>query len=309
MLNAAAARSSPSACRAGTSTFITALKEAKSRRRAGHGAAPVAAATTRSSAWSRSSSAVARKTPIILDLQNIEPGDLLDRRSVSSSRPCYAEAQIEGGSKADGHPPRRAGDRHHQGDVPDAAARRTTSASCGQDRGARASRRGALSPRPRRYLDRARASRPTTPPESPRSPGGRPGYIAELAEILARSRPAIGGDLADVSSRLPRAAARWTTERARGIPDAAIPKRASASTPPTPTSDSVTFLAALLGQAFPSGARRRHGRLQTARAIDDLLDAIGRPVRRGAVRRRPRHLDLQVQARLLAGGRARPERW
>lgn len=100
--------------------------------------------------------------------------------------------------------------------------------------------------------------------------GGRPGYIAELAEIL-EEQGRIGGDLSGLTfaSLVPLA----VDESELDIPDE--PPAEGQRKHATPDdAGQVAYLAALLGQAFPSGLVADMGGFDRD-SVDDLIDAMG----------------------------------
>ena len=99
---------------------------------------------------------------------------------------------------------------------------------------------------------------------------GRPGFIAELADILLE-RDLLDGDLSEVSfaSLVPLDVDEGELE----IPDE--PPAEGERKPATPADVAqVTYLAALLGQAFPSNLVADMGGFDRD-SIDDILDAMG----------------------------------
>ncbi|MCB9679901.1 MAG: hypothetical protein H6733_00390 [Alphaproteobacteria bacterium] len=99
--------------------------------------------------------------------------------------------------------------------------------------------------------------------------GGRPGFIAELVDILA-DKGLLDGDLADVSfaSLVPMA----VDEEELELPDAPPAEGERKHAGPDDAAQ-VAFLAALLGQAFPSALVAEMGGYDKE-SIDDLIDAM-----------------------------------
>lgn len=100
--------------------------------------------------------------------------------------------------------------------------------------------------------------------------GGRPGFVAELIEILTE-KGILDTDLADVSfsSLVPLA----VDEEELDVPEAP-PKEGDRKHATPDDIGRVTFLAALLGAAFPSSLVADMGGFDRD-SIDDLLDAMG----------------------------------
>lgn len=99
--------------------------------------------------------------------------------------------------------------------------------------------------------------------------GGRPGFVAELADIL-HEQGRLGGDLADVTfaSLVPSK----VDEEELDIPDAP-PKEGERKHATPDDVGRVTYLAALLGAAFPSNLVADMGGFDRD-SVDDLLDAM-----------------------------------
>lgn len=99
---------------------------------------------------------------------------------------------------------------------------------------------------------------------------GRPGFVAELVEIL-EERGELGGDLADVSfaSLTPLDVDAEALEAPAESPEDAQRKPATAADVPR-----LAYLGALLGQAFPSGLVADMGGYDRD-SVDDIIDAMG----------------------------------
>ncbi len=97
---------------------------------------------------------------------------------------------------------------------------------------------------------------------------GRPGFMAELVEIL-EAKSLLGGDLSDISfaSLVPLEVDADDLEAPSGPPKEGERKHASAD-----DLGQVAYLAALLGQAFPSGLVADMGGYDRD-SVDDLIDA------------------------------------
>lgn len=104
--------------------------------------------------------------------------------------------------------------------------------------------------------------------------GGRPGFIAELVDILAE-RDMLDGDLSDVTfAKLAPLSVDASELAAAGADD---DESDSDDNRTKATADDVTriaYLGALLGQAFPSGLVADMGGF-TRDSVDDLIDAAG----------------------------------
>ncbi len=100
--------------------------------------------------------------------------------------------------------------------------------------------------------------------------GGRPGFVAELVEILGED-DRLNDDLSDVTlaSLLPMTIDESELDAPEGDPAEGERKHATKD-----DAGRVTFLAALLGSAFPSSLVADMGGFERD-SIDDLLDAMG----------------------------------
>ena len=100
--------------------------------------------------------------------------------------------------------------------------------------------------------------------------GGRPGFIAELVDILTE-REQLGGDLSDVS--LAKLVPLDIDEDELDVPETPAEGEGERKHATTDDIGRVTYFAALLGSAFPSNLVADMGNFDRD-SIDDLLDAM-----------------------------------
>ena len=272
--------------------FIASVKEAKTDKPTAVRSSCACPRTTRSWGWSRSPPAISRKIPLVIELQN--PYAVNSLALGMFVRGAARSRRAAGGKLLQilfDEPVSEITENMFPMPLLD-----STSGAPSRHRSTR-SRRGA-----------SRRSRPTCSRRGPRPiaariaeiAGGRPGFVAELIDILSE-RELLAGDLSEVTpsslARAPEAVDEGELERARGAPRGG---RAQARGPRRHRPGHVPRGAARRG--LPLEPRRRHGRLRS-RLVDDLLDAMGDLFEEVPVQQRARHLDLPLQARLVPRGR------